>query len=66
MTREQFSKATKLDKEIQKYADLIGRIRLGISVKRKKDEQAEKELKRGNHNPHHEEWTLSRFFYIKV
>lgn len=65
MTREQFKRARELDKEIQKYADLIGRIRLGISIKRKKDEKAEKELKRGNHNPHKEEWTLSRFFTLK-
>lgn len=65
MTREQFNRATKLDKEIQKYTDLIGRIRLGISVKRKEDEKAEKELKRGNHNPHHEEWTLSKFFILR-
>lgn len=65
MTREQFERAMALDKEIQKYADLIGRIRLGISVKKKEDEKAEKELKRGNHNPHHEKWTLSRFFTLK-
>lgn len=64
MTREQFDRATELDKEIQKYADLIGRIRLGISIKRKEDEKAEKELKRGNHNPHKEEWTLLRFFRL--
>lgn len=65
MTREQFERARELDKEIQKYADLIGRIRLGISVKRKEDEKAGKELKRGNHNPHNEEWTLSKFFTLR-
>lgn len=65
MTREQFEKAIEIDKEMQKYADLIGRIRVGISVKRKKDEEAEKELKRGNHDPHHEKWTLSRFFTLR-
>lgn len=64
MTREQFESAKELDKEIQKYADLIGRIRVGISVKRNEDEKSEKELKRGNHNPHHEKWTLSRFFQL--
>lgn len=64
MTREQFNRATELDKDIQKYANLIGRIRLGISVKRKEDEKAEKELKRGSHNPHHEKWTLLRFFRL--
>lgn len=65
MTKEQFERARELDKEIQKYADLIGRIRLGIAVKKKEDEKAEKELKRGNHNPHNEKWTLSRFFTLR-
>lgn len=65
MTKEQFERARELDKEIQKYADLIGRIRVGISFKKKEDEKAEKELKRGKHNPHHEKWTLSRFFTLK-
>lgn len=65
MTREQFERALKLDKEIQKYADLIGRIRVGISVKRKEDRKAEKELERGNHNPHNEKWTLLRFFTLR-
>lgn len=64
MTREQFERARELDKDIQKYADLVGRIRIGISVKRKEDEKAEKELKRGKHNPHHEKWTLLRFFRL--
>lgn len=66
MTKEQFERARELDKDIQKYVDLIGRIRLGISVKRKEDEKAEKELKQGNRNPHHEEWTLSRFFRLTL
>lgn len=65
MTREQFETARELDKEIQKYSDLIGRIRVGISFKKREDEKAEKELKRGNHNPHHEKWTLSKFFTLK-
>lgn len=52
MTKEQFDRATELNQEIQKYADLIGKIRLGISVKRKEDEKAEKGLKQGNHDPH--------------
>ena len=39
MTKEQFERATKLNQEIQKYADLIGRIRLEISVKRKMKKQ---------------------------
>ena len=64
MTKERFERARELDAEIQKYADLIGGIRLGISVKRKEDEKAEKELKRGKHNSHHEKWTLSRFFRL--
>lgn len=64
MTREQFERARELDKDIQKYADLIGRIRAGILIKENKDEKAEKELKRGNHNPHHEKWTLLRFFRL--
>ena len=34
MTREQFERARELYKEIQKYADLIGRIRVGISFKK--------------------------------
>lgn len=66
MTREQFERARELDKEIQKYADLIGRIRLGVAVKKNEDEKAEKELKRGNHNPHNEEWTFSRFFTLRL
>lgn len=66
MTREQFERATELNQEIQKYADLIGKIRLGISVKKKKDEKAEKGLRQENHNPHHEEWTLSRFFRLTL
>lgn len=65
MTREQFERAREVDKEMQKYADLLGRIRVGILFKRKEDEKAEKELKRGNRNPHHEEWTLSKFFTLK-
>lgn len=65
MTREQFERARELDKEIQKYADLIGRIRVGISFKKREDEKAEKELKRGNYNPHNEKWTLSKFFTLK-
>lgn len=65
MTREQFNRAAQLNEEIQKYTDLIGRMRLGISVKRKEDEKAEKGLKQGNHNPHHEKWTLSRFFTLR-
>ena len=64
MTREQFKEAIKLDKEIQKYSDLIRRIRTGISVKKKEDEKAEKELRKGNHDPHNEKWTLSRFFTL--
>ena len=64
MTREQFERARELDKEIQKYADLIGRIRLGIAVKRKEDEKAEKGLKKGKHDPHKEKWTLLRFFRL--
>lgn len=64
MTREQFERARELYKEIQKYADLIGRIRVGISFKKREDEKAEKELKQGNHNPHNEKWTLSRFFQL--
>lgn len=64
MTREQFERARELNEEIQKYADLIGRIRLGISVKKKEDEKAERELKHGTFLPHHEEWTLSKFFIL--
>lgn len=64
MTKEQFERARELDKEIQKYEDLIGRIRVGILFKKKEDEKAEKGLKRGNHNPHHEKWTLLRFFQL--
>ena len=65
MTKEQFNRARELDKEMQKYADLIGRIRVGISVKEREDKKAEKELKRINYNPHHEKWTLSKFFTLK-
>lgn len=66
MTREQFNRATELNQEMQKYADLIEKIRLGISAKRKEDEKAEKGLKQENHNPHLEEWTLLRFFRLTL
>lgn len=56
MTREQFERARELDKEIQKYADLIGRTRLGISIKKQKDRKAKKE---------NDKWTLSRFFTLR-
>lgn len=65
MTREQFERAEKLDKEIQKYADLIDRIRLGCSVKAKKNEKAREELKRRGHDSK-SEWTLSRFFRLTL
>lgn len=65
MTREQLERATELNQEIQKYADLIGKIRLGISVKRKEDEKEEKGLSQENHNPYCEKWTLLRFFALR-
>lgn len=57
MAREQFERARELDKDIQKYADLIGRIRVGISVKKQKDKNAEKEK---------DKWTLLRFFRLTL
>lgn len=66
MTREQFDRATELNQKIQKYSDLIGRIRLGISVKRKEDEKAEKGLMQENQDLHHEKWTLLRFFRLTL
>lgn len=66
MTREQFERARELDENIQRHEALLGKIKAGISMKKKENEKAEKELKRGNHNPHHEKWTLSRFFTLRL
>lgn len=55
MTREQFERAMQLNTEIQKYSDLIGRIRSGVLFKKHRDKEA-KIINDG--------WTLSRFFQL--
>lgn len=61
MTREQFDKATTLDAEIQKYDDLIRKIKAGIKAKNRKDEVA----KTVGESGHNERWTLINFFTLK-
>lgn len=61
MTREQFDKATALDAEIQKYDDLIRKIKAGIKAKNRKDEVA----KTVGESGHKEQWTLMKFFTLK-
>lgn len=66
MTREQFEQAEKLNQQIKKYEDLIGRIKQGISYKTVADGMANKTIKeRGmEYNNHNEKWTLSKFFKL--
>lgn len=61
MTRDQFDKATALNEKIQKYDDLIRRIKAGIKAKNRKDEVA-KTVGESGHNEH---WTLMKFFTLK-
>lgn len=48
MTKEQYDKATEINKEIQKYTDLLTEIKYGLSTKKVKDAVAKKKLKEGS------------------
>ena len=65
MTKEQYDKATEINKEIQKYGDLIARIKQGLSTKKVGDSIAKGKLKKdgGDHNAG---WQLLRFFQLRL
>ena len=58
MTKEQFDKATELNQEIQKYTDLIIKIKDGRSTKIKMDKAAK--------DDHDARWQLLRFFQLRL
>lgn len=65
MTKEQYNKATEINKEIQKYGDLIAKIKQGLSTKKVGDSIAKGKLKKdgGDHNAR---WQLLRFFQLRL
>ena len=65
MTKEQYDKATEINKEIQKYGDLIAKIKQGLSTKKVGDSIAKGKLKKdgGDHNAR---WQLLRFFQLRL
>ena len=65
MTKKQYDKATEINKEIQKYADLLAEIKYGLSTKKVKDAVAKKKLKEGS-GDHNEKWQLLRFFQLRL
>lgn len=65
MTKEQYNKATEINKEIQKYADLLTEIKYGLSTKKVKDTVAKKKLKEGS-DDHNTRWQLLRFFRLRL
>ena len=65
MTKEQYDKATEINKEIQKYGDLIARIKQGLSTKKVGDSIAEGKLKK-NGGDHNAKWQLLRFFQLRL
>lgn len=64
MTKEQYDKATEINKEIQKYEDLLARIKQGLSTKKVGDSIAEGKLKK-NGGDHNARWQLLRFFQLR-
>lgn len=64
MTKEQYDKATKINEEIQKYGDLIAKIKQGLSTKKVGDSIAEGKLKK-NGGDHNARWQLLRFFILR-
>lgn len=65
MTKEQYDKATEINKEIQKYTDLLNSIKGGRCTKIIKDRVAKKTLeKRGD--DHNARWQLLRFFRLRL
>lgn len=65
MTKEQYDKATEINKEIQKYGDLIARIKQGLSTKKVGDSIAEGKLKK-NGGDHNAKWQFLRFFRLRL
>lgn len=65
MTREQFNRATELNKEIQKYTNLIAAIHNGLLTKIAKDKAAKKRLEERS-DDHNARWTLLRFFKLRL
>lgn len=64
MTKEQYDKATEINKEIQKYADLLTKIKYGLSTKKVKDAVAKKTLEKRS-DDHNARWQLLRFFRLR-
>ena len=64
MTKEQYDKATKINNEIRKYADLLTEIKYGLSTKKAKDAVEKKTLKERN-DDHNAKWLLLRFFRLR-
>lgn len=65
MTKEQYDKATETNKEIQKYEDLLARIKQGLSTKKVGDSIAKGKLKK-NGGDHNARWQLLRFFQLRL
>lgn len=65
MTKEQYDKATETNKEIQKYEDLLARIKQGLSTKKVGDSIAKGKLKK-NGGDHNAKWQLLRFFRLRL
>lgn len=65
MTKEQYDKATEINKEIQKYADLLAKIKHGLSTKKVGDSIAKGKLKK-NGGDHNARWQLLRFFQLRL
>ncbi len=65
MTKEQYNKATELNREIEKYKDLLTEIKFGFSTKKIKDEEAKKALEK-RRDDHDARWQLLRFFRLSL
>ena len=65
MTKEQYDKATKISEKIQKYGDLIAKIKQGLSTKKVVDSIAKGNLKKGG-GDHNARWQLLRFFQLRL
>ena len=65
MTKEQYDKATEINKEIQKYTNLLSEIRSGLLTKIAKDKGAKKRLEERS-DDHDAKWTLLRFFKLRL
>lgn len=64
MTKEQYDKATEINKEIQKYTDLLNSIKGGRCTKIIKDRVAKKTLEKRS-DDHNARWQLLRFFRLR-